>query len=264
MKRNSTPIWKVAATAGGTALTASAVWMNAEHIAAGDGWASPLVFAGVVVTLCAAVTPPFAERSFRSGQWGKGAALWLFFALAVAFSLTASIGRSSVHKDAETAEAGRSNLTASLAQEGYLTAQKAAEAECASGRGRECRKKEAALEDTRRALQAAPAVKAADPGSQRLASVLGVSEATVSLYSPLALPLGLELGGFIFLATGLSPRRRETAKRADKPAEKTAKAPKPAKASRPARKLKALPRPVPLLPAGAVAFDRRAAMRAEI
>jgi hypothetical protein len=31
----------------------------------------------------------------------------------------------------------------------------------------------------------------------------------VALYSPLALPLGLELGGFIFLAVGSAPRRRQ-------------------------------------------------------
>ena len=31
----------------------------------------------------------------------------------------------------------------------------------------------------------------------------------MALYSPLLLPLGLELGGFIFLALGLAPRRRE-------------------------------------------------------
>jgi hypothetical protein len=35
--------------------------------------------------------------------------------------------------------------------------------------------------------------------------LLGVSEATVALYSPIALPLALERGGFIFLAIGLSP-----------------------------------------------------------
>jgi hypothetical protein len=34
---------------------------------------------------------------------------------------------------------------------------------------------------------------------------------TVQLYAPLLLPLGLELGGFIFLAAGLTPRRREDA-----------------------------------------------------
>ena len=48
-----------------------------------------------------------------------------------------------------------------------------------------------------------------DPGAERLAAVLGIQQASVALYSPLLLPLGLELGGFIFLALGLAPRRRE-------------------------------------------------------
>jgi hypothetical protein len=52
---------------------------------------------------------------------------------------------------------------------------------------------------------AAP-IRATDPAAERLATLLGVSEAAVTLYSPMALPLGLELGGFIFLAIGLSPR----------------------------------------------------------
>jgi len=55
----TTPVWKIAATSGGTALTGAAVWLNATHIAHTD-WGSPLVAAGIIVTLCAAVTPPFA------------------------------------------------------------------------------------------------------------------------------------------------------------------------------------------------------------
>lgn len=53
MAKTSTPIWKTAATTGGTALTSVAVWMNAQHIAHAEGWGSPLVAAGVIVTLCA-------------------------------------------------------------------------------------------------------------------------------------------------------------------------------------------------------------------
>jgi hypothetical protein len=51
--------------------------------------------------------------------------------------------------------------------------------------------------------------QAGDPGAERLAALLGVDEGKVRLYVPLLLPLGLELGGFIFLAFGLAPRRRE-------------------------------------------------------
>ena len=47
------------------------------------------------------------------------------------------------------------------------------------------------------------------PGAERLAAVLGIQPSTVQLYAPLLLPLGLELGGFIFLAAGLAPARRD-------------------------------------------------------
>jgi hypothetical protein len=56
-------------------------------------------------------------------------------------------------------------------------------------------------------VTAAPA-QPADPGAERLAAVLGIDEAQVQLYAPLLLPLGLEFGGFIFLAFGFAPRRQ--------------------------------------------------------
>ncbi len=40
----------------------------------------------------------------------------------------------------------------------------------------------------------------------RLAAATGLSAATVALYQPLLFPLALQLGGFFFLAYGLSPR----------------------------------------------------------
>jgi hypothetical protein len=270
MKSNLIPIWKIAATAGGAALTGAAVWLNAEHVAASEGWASPLVLAGVIVTVCAAMSPPFAERALKSGQWGKGAALWLFFLLAVAFSLTASITRSSGHRDGQVAGGELINVKAALAREAYDSALKARNDECKTGRGPKCRTAEAALDKARNDLAAAPAAKSADPGAQRMAAVLGVSEASVSLYSPLALPLGLELGGFIFLATGLAPRRREKAKKVEKTEQPTPARSKPvakqaaAKAKVVRKKPLELSKPMPLLPAGSFAFDQRAALRPEI
>jgi len=168
MKRDVIPFWKIAATAGGLALTGSAVWLNAEHVAASEGGASPLVLAGVIVTICAAVTPPFAERAFKTGQWGKGTVLWLFFTMAVAFSLTASITRSSAHRDDQVAGAELVNTKARLAQEAYADALLTRVTECKSGRGAKCRAAEASLAAARMVLAAAPAVKAADPGAQRM------------------------------------------------------------------------------------------------
>ena len=92
----------------------------------------------------------------------------------------------------------------------------------------------------------------------------GLSIETVALYQPLLFPLALQLGGFFFLAYGLSPWREKRVKVGDRaavPAPKRA-AVKAQKAPR-TKKVKALPKPVPLLPAGIVSFDDRAAMRAE-
>jgi hypothetical protein len=215
-----TPIWKVAATVGGVALTGAATWLNAQHVAASEGWASPLVYAGVFVTLCAASAPPFAERATQSGQYLKAAVLWLFFGLAVAFSLSASIARSSGYVAGKAAKAESSNKAAQLAEEAYAAARRSVEAECVK-RGPKCRALEEKADAARKALAEAAPVASADPGAERVAAVLGVDESSVELYAPLFLPLGLELGGFIFLATGLAParRRREDAAEPDAKAE---------------------------------------------
>ncbi len=207
MRQQPSPLWKATATVGGAALTGTAVWLNAEHVAASEGWFSPLVLAGILVTLCAAATPPLAERAAKTGQPIKAVVLWLFFALAVSFSLTASITRSGGYRDSQVAEIERDNITARLVKDAYAIAIANRSAECASGRGPKCREAEAQLSQARSALRLAAPIRAADPAAVRLASLLGVSETAVALYSPMALPLGLELGGFIFLAIGLSPGR---------------------------------------------------------
>lgn len=202
------PHWKIAATVGGAALTLNAVWLNAVHIAHAEGWSSPLVAAGIIVTACAAVAPPFAERAANTGQPLKAVLVWAFFALAVGFSLSSSIARSSGYADGKTATAEKIAEKARLAKEGYAAAKATREAEC-SKRGPKCRAAEDAVTAARNALATAAPVIATDPGAERVAAVLGIQEASVALYAPLLLPLGLELGGFIFLALGLAPRRRE-------------------------------------------------------
>lgn len=206
----TTPLWKIAATAGGSALTGAAVWLNATHIAHAEGWGSPLVFAAITVTLCAACTPPVAERTAKTSQPAKAALLWVFFALAVAFSLTTSIARSSNYANGKVASIDWANIRTQLAKDAYLAAQAARAAEC-SKRGPKCRAAEDAVSATRSSLATAAPVQATDAGAERVAAVLGVQLSTVQLYAPLLLPLGLELGGFIFLAAGLAPRRYEVA-----------------------------------------------------
>jgi hypothetical protein len=203
----TTPVWKIAATVGGSALTGAAVWLNATHIAHTEGWGSPLVAAGVIVTLCAAVTPPFAERAAKTGQPAKAVLLWTFFALAVSFSLSASIARSSGYAFGKVATVEQANESAKLAREAYEAAKQAQQDECKK-RGTRCRAAEDAVTAARAKLATAMPVQSADPGAERLAAVLGIQSSTVQLYAPLLLPIGLELGGFIFLAAGLAPARR--------------------------------------------------------
>jgi hypothetical protein len=220
MRRQPIPFWKAAATTGGAALTGTAVWLNAEHVAASEGWISPLVLAGIFVTLCAAATPPLAERAAKTGQPAKAVVLWLFFALAVSFSLIASITCSGGYRDTQVAEVERDNIAARLAKDAYAIAASNRSAECANGRGPKCREAETQLRQARSALRSSAPIRAADPAAQRLATLFGVSEAAVALYSPMALPLGLELGGFIFLAIGLSPSGQQPESLSNRPRKK--------------------------------------------
>jgi hypothetical protein len=203
------PVSKIIATIGGSALTGAAVWLNAEHVASSEGWHSSLVMAGVIVTLCAASAPPLAERAAKNGEPFKAFVLWTFFLLTIGFSLSSSIARSSGYAADKTASAEHSNEAARLAKEAYETAKALQEAECKTGRGNRCRAAEQAVVDARKALSTMTPTQSADPGTERLAAVLKIDQSTVQLYVPLFLPLGLELGGFIFLALGLAPRRHE-------------------------------------------------------
>jgi hypothetical protein len=202
------PVSKIIATVGGTGLTGTAVWLNAEHVAATEGWHSPLVVAGIIITLCAASAPPFAERAAKSGQPLKAVALWTFFFLAVCFSLSVSIARSSGYVADKLANAEQANESARLAKEAYDAAKESQAAECVK-RGNRCRAAEDAVTEARKALTKTAPVQSVDPGTERLAAVLGVDQRKVQLYVPLFLPLGLELGVFIFLAFGFAPHRRE-------------------------------------------------------
>jgi hypothetical protein len=109
----------------------------------------------------------------------------------------------------QVAEVERGNIAARLAKNAYAIAAANRSVECASGRGSKCREAETQLSQARSALRSSAPIRAADPAAERLATLFGVSEAAVALYSPMALPLGLELGGFIFLAIGLSPRGQQ-------------------------------------------------------
>ena len=226
MKHN-TPIWKIAATTGGALLTGSATWLNAVHVASSEGWGSPLVFAGVFVTLCAASAPPLAERAAKTAQPAKAVMIWVFFALALGFSLSSSIARSSGYATGKVASVEHANEKAKLAQEAYDSLKRSVAVECVK-RGPKCRELEGKVEEARKALAKAAPVQSTDPGAERIATVLGVNEGSIELYMPLALPFALELGGFIFLALGLAPvakRREDETEVVANPVQSVAKGP---------------------------------------
>jgi hypothetical protein len=149
-----------------------------------------------------------AELAAKTCQPAKAVLLWTFFALAVSFSLSASIARSSSYASGKVAIAEQANEGAKLAKEAYEAAKQTQQDECKK-RGTRCRVAEDAVTAARAKLATSAPVQSADPGAERLAAVLGIQPSTVQLYAPLLLPLGLELGGFIFLAAGLAPARRD-------------------------------------------------------
>lgn len=207
IKPEPIPLTKIVATGIGLALCGVEVWLNAEHIAHTEGWASSLVAAVIAASIGAAAALPLAERAAKSRQTAKAAGLTIFFALMVAFSFTASVDRVGGRRDGETAAARGDNARVALLREGYEAAKKTAMAECATGQGRRCRAAEDAENKARDALAAKPAERVEDSMALRISSALPfVTAADVELYQPLVLPLGLQLGGFLMLALGLSPK----------------------------------------------------------
>ncbi len=204
---HNTPAMKIVATGVGAALCGVEVWLNAEHIAHLEGWASSLVAAVVVASIGAAAALPLAERAAKAKQAAKAVGLSLFFLLMVAFSFTASVDRVGGRRDSETAGARGDNARVVLLREGYAAAQKTAAAECASGQGKRCRAAEETERKAREALAEKPAERVENSMALRISSALPfITAADVELYQPLVLPLGLQLGGFLMLALGLSPR----------------------------------------------------------
>ncbi|MGA7329686.1 MAG: hypothetical protein WBX25_35700 [Rhodomicrobium sp.] len=229
-RSNPTPFMKFAATGVGIALCGGDTWLNAEHIARSEGWASSLVVVVILATIGAAIALPIAERCAKTKQPVKAGLLMLFFALMMLFSFSASVGRTGGKRDAETAAARADNTRVVLAREAYAAAQKAQEAECVK-RGPKCRAAEEAVTEARKALSAKPAERVEDSGAERIAAIFpSLTAADVTLYQPLILPFSLQIGGFVMLAYGLSPRRepkpepkRQKRKRRKKAAAKPAK-----------------------------------------
>lgn len=202
---------KIAALLLAVPLIGAETALNAEDIAASEGWLSTLVIGTVAATLSAAAALPIAERAWREGSRAKAFGFMLFFAGMLAYSFTTSVGRVSRNADNILAQAQGHNGKLALARQTYEDARNAALTECATGRGSRCRDAEAARAIAYNALMIQPAAVAENSMARRISQATGFSVETVELYQPLLFPLMLHLGGFIFLAYALAPRpeRRE-------------------------------------------------------
>jgi hypothetical protein len=195
---------KIVAVIAAIPLVAAETGLNAEHLAATEGWMSTLVLGAVGATLAAAIALPIAERALAKGYWLKACGLGLFFVVMLASSFSTSVGRVGGKHDGDVSSAKGHNAKMALARQAYEAAQASAADECKK-RGPLCRKAEEAVAAARTAFAAIPAPKVEDPMARRLAAASGLSEATVALYQPLLFPLALQIGGFFFLAYGFAP-----------------------------------------------------------
>src|SRR5271157_4017098 len=201
---------KIVATSIGIALCSVEVWLNAESVAKVEGWQSSLIPAVIIASISAAAAIPLSERAILSGQWLKSLGLTAFFLLMVTFSFTTSVSRTGEKQDNATNSARGDNTKIILLREGYEANKKTAEAECAKNvTGSKCRNAENMVKQSRDALAARPVERIENSMALRISSALPfITSAQVELYQPLVLPLGLQLGGFLMLALGLSPHRQ--------------------------------------------------------
>src|SRR5271157_3530122 len=127
----------------------------------------------------------------------------------VTFSFTTSVSRTGEKQDNATNSAKGDNTRIILLREGYEANKKTAEAECAKNvTGSKCRNAENMVKQSRDALAAKPVERVENSMALRISSALPfITSAQVEMYQPLVLPLGLQLGGFLMLALGLSPHQ---------------------------------------------------------
>jgi len=263
-RQSPTPLDKIVAVIAAIPLVAAETGLNAEHLAATEGWASTLVLGAVGATLAAAIALPIAERALAKGYRIKAFGLGVFFLLMLAASFSTSVGRVGSKHDGDVSSAKGHNARMLLAQQAYDDARKTVEDECKK-RGPLCRKAEDAVNAARAALAAVPAAKVEDPMARRLAAASGLSEATVALYQPLLFPLALQIGGFFFLAYGFAPAARNEAPIIDLTAEIVEQAEivrdlqvvEPKAIEKPKAKRKAKPKAIAYQPAIEPKFDGR-------
>lgn len=248
--------WAVAAITGGVVLTAIEV-LGAVGFLISQDQPSYLVAGGAVVTCVAAILPILAGRCWRDGRWVLATLLLVAMVPALSVIFTAAVERTGGAKDNANQDrqaiAQRIELTRSAEKEAkadVIADEAAAKAECATGRKAKCLGLEARADQSRKRLEAArDAVAKAgvvpnDPMASRIAAVLPVSEAAISLYQPLVLPLSISALGLLLITAGAHK---------PKPRKRKAKGRKRGRKRKP--KARKLPQP---LPSNVVAHPRRA------
>lgn len=221
-RKRTYDISRAVAMGVGALLVGTDTWLSAGHAWHVDGGLGSLTVAIVVTTLGAACAIPLAERAWAAGRYIKATGLALFFFVMVCFSFSASIDRVATVRDDAIAEREATNAAHALAlqaledaRQNLADSQSAAEAECATGIGRNCRTQRAEVNAARSRvdlamaqLARAGAPKVEDPMASRLSAVLPFLTAEqIQIFQPLLLPFGLQIGGFLFIALGLQPNK---------------------------------------------------------
>jgi hypothetical protein len=204
----------LAAIVGGALLTTIEV-IGAVGYLVNQNQPSYLVPGGAVVTIVAAVLPVLASRCWATRRYMLAILLWMAMVPALSVIVCPAVERTGSANDHANRDrqAGvqRIELARSAEREAKATAdadETAARAECASGRGSKCQGLEARADQSRQRLEAArgavaqAGVAPKDPLASRIAAVLPISEAAVSLYQPLALPLAISALGLLLIAAG--------------------------------------------------------------
>jgi hypothetical protein len=220
------------AIVGGVALTVIEV-IGAVGYLVHQNQPRYLIAGGAVVTIAAAGLPILAGRCWRNGRWLLATFLWVAMVPALSVIFTAAVERTGGARDGANRDrqaiAQRIELTRSAEKEAKAVADSdelAAKAECARApkgadpNGPACKSLEARAEKSRQRLKAArddvaqAGVVPTDPMASRIAAVLPVSEAAISLYQPLVLPLSISALGLLLITAGAhQPMRRKAKKR---------------------------------------------------
>jgi hypothetical protein len=211
-------MYKLVSTIFGCMLAAVEVLLNSAAAAKNGDWFQLGVIATAIITAAGAAAIPIAERAWQNGSRVKSLALvFLFFPLVLALSFTSGLERTSSQKDAKLAANVASANKSKVAQATYDVALAARERECHGRRNgtTACKRAERALlriTSTTVANITGMAQGFEDGASRRLAaalSFLGANEDNVRMWLPFVMPTALLLGGFLFIAIGISPDREQ-------------------------------------------------------